>query len=458
MSNRRKTLIFFNLIITSFSSTLLGTATVVALPYVVVDLNVSLATGQWVTSGFALASAVIMPLSAYLINRISTKRLYLGSLILLIIGLWICAVAQTFPVMIAGRVIQAASGGILGSMAQVILLTIYSRDKHGTVMGWYGLAMGFGPVIAPTIAGVLMDLYSWRIMFVLSMALMMLSFVFALVLFENFLPTFTNKFDIYSFVLSGLAFGGLTLGIGNVTTYGIANPFVYVPLLVGVITLVLFVKRQLVQDTPFLDVRLMKYPIFTIAVISAMLHNFLTLGTAILMPTLMQNVYHCTATETGLFMLVPSVMFALVSPVAGKVYDKFGIRKLYIFSTIVLLLGNGLMVIATENMPVLGVMLLYTLRNIGLALLMMPLVTWGMSVVSREQYAQGTAVMNTMKNVAGAIGTAVTIGFMSLFAELNVTSAHAEMYGVNAAFALSTVITLIMLVIALFFVKPEKSK
>ena len=122
MSERRKTLIFLNLIITSFSSTLLATAMVVALPNVVIDLNVSLATGQWVTSGFSLASAVIMPLSAYLINRISTKRLYLGSLILIIIGLLICAVAQNFPVMIAGRVIQAASGGILSAMAQVILL------------------------------------------------------------------------------------------------------------------------------------------------------------------------------------------------------------------------------------------------------------------------------------------------------------------------------------------------
>jgi hypothetical protein len=113
------------------------------------------------------------------------------------------------------------------------------------------------------------------------------------------------------------------------------------------------------------------------------------------------------------------------------------------------------MVIATEDMPILIVMLLYSVRNVGLALLMMPLVTWGMSIIGKEQYAQGTAVMNTMKNVAGAIGTAVIIGFMSLFAQLNAASVHAEMYGVNAAFALSTVITVIMFVIAIFFVKEK---
>ena len=456
MSERRRTLIFFNLIITSFASTLLATAMVVALPYVVVDLKVSLATGQWVTSGFALASAVIMPLSAYLINRISTKRLYLGSLIIIIIGLWICAVAQTFPVMIAGRIIQAASGGILGAMAQVILLSIYSRDKHGTIMGWYGLAIGVGPIFAPTISGILIDLYSWRVMFIFTMALMVVSFICALLLFDNFLPTTASKFDAYSFLLSAFAFGGLTLGIGNVTNYGITNPFTALPLLIGIFTLILFVKRQVLQDTPFLNLRLMKYPVFTFAIISAMLHSFLTQGTSIIIPTMMQNVYHFTATETGLFMLVPSVMFALVCPVAGKVYDKFGIRNLYIFSSIILLFGNGLMIVVTDATAPMIQMLLFMIRNIGLALLMMPLVTWGMSVISKEQYAQGTAVMNTMKNVAGAIGTAVTIGFMSLFAELNVNSANADMYGINAAFALSTVLTLFMLVIAIGFVKSEK--
>ena len=456
MSNHKRTLIFLNLIITSFSSSLLATAMVVALPHIATDLNVSLATGQWVTSGFALASAIIMPLSAYLINRISTKKLYLSSLILIIIGLGICAAAQSFPAMIAGRVIQAASGGILGAMAQVILLSIYSRDKHGTIMGWYGLAMGFGPIIAPTISGILMDLYSWRIMFVVSIAFMIISFICALLLFDNFLPTSIYKFDMYSFTLSAFAFGGLTLGIGNITNYGILNPFASVPLLIGVITLLLFTKRQIAQETPFLNIKLMKYPIFALAVISAMLHSFVMQGTAILIPTLIQNVYQCSATETGLFMLVPSLIFALISPVAGKVYDTFGIRTLYIFSTVALLIGNGGMIIAKESTSIFIVMVLYTIRNAGLALLMMPLVTWGMSVISKEQYAQGTAVMNTLKNVAGAIGSAVVVGFMAFITQINGATIHAEMHGVNAAFALSTVFTVFMFIIAIFFVKSKK--
>ena len=457
MSEQKRTLIFINLIITSFSSSLLATAMVVALPHIAADLNVSLSTGQWVTSGFALASAIVMPLSAYLITRIPTKRLYMGGLVLIIIGLSICAAAQTFSAMIAGRVIQAVSGGILGAMSQVILLTIYPRDKHGTIMGWYGMAMGFGPVIAPTISGILMDLHSWRLVFMVTVALMVLSLIFALLTFDNFLTTTSAKFDVPSFTLSAFAFGGITLGFGNITNYGIAEPFSFVPLLIGLVTIVVFIKRQLSMNTPFLRVQLLKNRTFALAVISVMLHSFVMQGSAILTPTLVQTVYHYSATQTGLFMLIPAIVFAAVSPVAGKIYDKLGIRVLYMLSSVLLFLSSFAMAIATEEMPIILVMLIYALRNGALAMLMMPFITWGMSTVSKELYAQGTAVLNTFKNVSGAIGSAVVVGFMGVVTQLTAASPHALMYGFNGAFAFVGVFTIFMMVIAFFFVKQGKN-
>ena len=457
MSEQKRTLIFINLIITSFSSSLLATAMVVALPHIAADLNVSLAVGQWVTSGFALAGAIIAPLSAFLINRVSTKKLYLSSLILIIAGLGICAAAQSFAVMIGGRVIQAASGAILGAMAQVILLTVYPREKHGTIMGWYGLAMGFGPVIAPTISGILMDLFSWRMVFVVSIALMIASFICALFVFDNFLPTATQKFDTISFVLSALAFGGLTLGAGNITNYGILDPFSYVPLLIGIITVVIFTKLQLALSWPLLDLKLLNNRTFALATTSNMLHSFVMSGSAILFPTLMQTVYHYSATQAGLFMLIPSIVFAMVSPIAGKIYDTLGIRNLYIVSAVTLFLSHGIMIFADETMPLLVLMTIYAVRNGALAMLMMPLTTWGMSALAKEQFAQGTAVMNTLKNVAGAIGSAVVIGFMAVITQLYAGNTHAEMYGFNGAFAFTTVFTVFMVAIAVF-VKPKNRK
>ena len=458
MSNRKRTLVFLNVIITSFSASLLATAMVVALPHIATDLNVSLAIGQWVTSGFALAGAIIMPLSAYMISTMPTKRLYMGSLLLTIAGLGISAAAQSFALMIGGRVLQAASGGILGAMAQVILLTVYPKDKHGTVMGWYGLAIGFAPVIAPTISGILMDLYSWRIVFVLCALLMVLSFVCAYFIFDNFLTLRSYKFDTMSFVLSGLAFGGLTLGAGNLTNYGVSVPETYVPLMLGVLTLILFTKRQLSMTAPLLELTLLRNKTFALATISAMLHNFVMSGSAILFPTLFQTVYHNTATQTGLFMLFPSLVFAMVSPIAGKIYDKFGIRNLYIFSSGALLFSHGIMVVVTEQVPIIILLLIYALRNAALAVLMMPLITWGMGALQKEQIAQGTAVMNTFKNVAGAIGSAVVIGFMAWITNMTSDSMHAVMYGFNGAFGFTAVFTIVMLFIAIFMVKPGKTE
>ena len=458
MSNRKRTLIFLNLIITSFSASLLATAMVIALPHITNDLNISLGIGQWVTSGFALASAIIMPLSAYLIHGISTKRLYMGCLIFVIIGLIICTIAQTFPVLMAGRIIQAASGGILGAMAQVLLLTVYPRDKHGSVMGWYGMAIGFAPVIAPTISGILMDLFTWRSVFVLCAVLMAISWICALFVFDNFLPTRLETFDVFSFTLSAVAFGGLTLGAGNITNYGLMDPYSYVPLLIGIMTIIWFTKRQMSLAVPLLDFKLFSNRTFALASISAAVHNFVMQGSGILTPTLVQTIYGCSATETGLFMLLPCIVFATTSPIAGKVYDKFGIRKLYMVSSLTLFATLSSLAFATEEMPLLVVLIIYAIRNAALAMLMMPLITWGMSTLEKDQIAQGTAVMRTLNNVAGAIGSAVIIGFMAFVTNISDFSPHAVMYGFNGAFGFSGVCTIIMVIIAFFFIKPKKVK
>ena len=456
VSERKRSIVFLNLIITAFSAMLLSTAMVVALPRIAEDMHVSLTVGQWVTSGFTLVSALIMPLSAYMITKIPTKRLYLGSILAVLVGLGISTIAQNLSAMMVGRVLQAAFGGILSAMAQVILMRIYPREKIGSVMGWYGLAMGFAPIIAPAIAGILMDLFTWRSIFVAAACVMLLSFMVALVVFDDFLPTKTQKFDSISFVLSALFFGGITLGVGNASNIGLINPFTYVPLLVGIVTSVFFVKRQLQLAEPLLELRLLKNRTFMLAVISSSLHTFIFMGTGILMPTFAQVVHGYTATQTGLFMLIPTSFFALVSPIAGKIYDKLGIRNLYIFSGAGMLLSSLLMTIITESTSLLLVCVPYIMRNISLGVLMMPLTTWGLSALEQSQTAQGTAVLNSFKNTAAAIGSAVVIGVMNTVTKLTASSPHADMYGFNGAFAFVSVFSLAMLIIAIFFVKPRK--
>lgn len=157
ITKKKRTLIFINILLTCVASSMLSTALTTALPPIVRDFHISVTTGQWLTSGFSLAMGIMMPLTAFLITRFPTRRLYLTAIIVFIAGLAMCVIAPNFLFMMTGRVLQACGNGILSSMAQVILLTIYPAEQQGTIMGWYGLSVGAAPVVAPTLAGILVD-------------------------------------------------------------------------------------------------------------------------------------------------------------------------------------------------------------------------------------------------------------------------------------------------------------
>ena len=225
MTDSKRRLIFMNLLVNCIASALLSTALTTALPPIIEDFGVSVSTGQWLTSGYSLAMGIMMPLTAFLITRFSTKKLYLTGAAVFILGLIICMLSTGFAVMMSGRILQALSGGLLTSMTQVIILSIYPAEQRGTAMGWYGLSIGAAPVIAPSLAGFLVDFFSWRIIFLLSAVIMGAAFVLAVFLFSDVLETSKKKFDFFSFFLSIFAFGGITLGLGNVSSYGITEPY-----------------------------------------------------------------------------------------------------------------------------------------------------------------------------------------------------------------------------------------
>ena len=180
----------------------MSTALTTALPSIMEDLSISATTGQWLTSGYSLAMGIMMPLTAFLIRRFPTRRLYIFSLVLFLAGLFLNAIAPSFPLMMAARVLQASGNGIMSAMAQVIILTIYPAKKRGTAMGWYGLSIGAAPVIAPTLAGIIVDMLGWRAIFYISIGIMLISLVWAVFVFDNILETARKKFDTLSFVFS----------------------------------------------------------------------------------------------------------------------------------------------------------------------------------------------------------------------------------------------------------------
>ncbi len=445
----KRNVIAVNLIVTCIASSFLQTALTTALPPMIRDLNVSVSSGQWLTSGYSLAMGIMMPLTAFLITRCSTKKLYLGAIGLFLAGLGICIFAPNFPVMMLGRILQACSNGITVSMAQVVLLTIYPPEKRGTVMGWYGLSVGAAPVIAPTIAGVLVDTAGWRMIFIVAFVILAISLILAMVAFDNVLETQKTRFDVYSFLLSVFAFGGITLGVGNLSTAGILAPVTWIPLLVGVVAGIWFARRQLQLEEPFLNIRILKKHDYASSVIGSMLLYLVMMGSSIIMPIYVQSILGKSATVSGLVTLPGSLAMAIVSPFAGRIYDKWGMKRLAIGGTVLMIISTGGMCLIHMDTSLLIPVILNVIRCVAIGCLMMPFVTFGISSMEAKHTAHGTALLTSLRTIAGAIGSAVFVGIlntMSRHAEL-AGSGQAQLYGLHISFLCMTAVTVFMLVV-----------
>lgn len=450
LTDRKRSFIFVNIIITCIATSLLSTALTTALPPIAKDFHISSTTGQWLTSAYSLVMAIMMPLTAYLITRIPTRKLYITILVIFIIGTGICVIAPNFPILMIGRVLQACSNGVTSSIAQVILLSIYPVEKRGSIMGWYGLSIGAAPVIAPTLAGILVDSFGWRMIFICSFIIMLFSLIYALFVMENVIETTIKKFDVMSFVLSAFTFGGLTLGIGNASS-GITSLTFVIPFVIGVGAGFIFIYRQLHLNQPFLQLRVFKNINFSLSVLNSMLLYFIMMGASILLPLYVQSILGYSATVSGLVTFPGSLVMAFIGPIAGKIYDKLGMRKLAITGAIGLFIGTIGMFFVTLQTPLIIAAMLNVIRNIAIGCLMMPLVTWGINDLESQYTADGTALLNSLRTMAGAIGTAIFVSIMNL-----VASYSSDIFGLCISFFVMSIVALIMIIVAVVFVKDAK--
>lgn len=457
ITNKKRNLIFINIIITCIASSMLATALTTALPSMIEDFNITVTTGQWLTSGYSLAMGIMMPLTAFLINRFPTRKLYLTAVIGFIAGLFIAVVAPNFQILMCGRILQACGNGILTSMAQVIILTIFPQEKKGSAMGWYGLSVGAAPVIAPTLAGVLVDLYGWKMIFYAAIAIMIISLVFAICVFDNVLDTAKRKFDVLSFIISAFAFGGITLAIGNLGSYSFVSVQVLLLLVIGIIAAIIFVFRQLHLEEPFLELRILKNKEYALSVIGSMLLYLVMMGSSIILPLYVQNIMGYSATISGLVALPGSLTMAIISPFAGKIYDKIGMKILFLTGALCMLLSNIGMIFINMHTSIWLASAYNTIRCVSIGCLMMPLITWGTSSISKNSTAHATALLTSLRTISGAIGSAMFVAIMTAVANSSSVTYgnNAKIHGLNIAFLVMSFVTLILLLIAVFGVKKR---
>ncbi len=454
----QRTMIFLCLVVSGIASSVLSTAMTTALPGVVEYFGISTSVGQWITSGHSLAMGMIMPLTAFLITRFPTKRLYLTGIGMFIIGLLVSIFAGNFAVMMVGRVLQACGNGVLMTAAQVIIMTIYPIQKRGTMMGTYGLATTAAPVVAPTIAGLMIDAFGWKSIFYVSLVIMILSFLISSIVFDDVLELQDKKFDVLSFVESIVAFGGITLGIGNLSSFGLISVEAGLPLLAGAVVCVFFVIRQCGLEKPFLDVKILANRNYAVSVISSMVLYLVMMGSSVMMPLYVQSVMGYSAVVSGLVTLPGSLATALVSPFAGKLYDEIGIKKIFVVGAIALVISNIGMFFLSMETPLWIAAALNVIRNISIGSLMMPLLTWGTSNVHPTKMADASSLLTSLRTIAGSIGSAVFVGIMTMVAASSAQTYgdNAMMHGMNISFLWMAAGAVVLFLIAVFAVRERR--
>lgn len=449
------------LLVGSFLAILNQTLLTTALPHFMNDLQITANTGQWLTTIFMLVNGIMIPITAFLIEKYTTRKLFLTSMFLFALGTLVCALAPTFSFLMIGRILQAAGAGIMMPLMQTVFLLIFPVEKRGAAMGMVGLVISFAPALGPTLSGWLVEHYHWSSLFWVVLPVIVIDMIAAYFVLRNVTTLHNPKVDMLSIILSTLGFGGLLFGFSYAGAHSWMSASVILPTVVGLITLVWFIFRQLKLEQPILEFRVFKYKVFTLTTVIGMVVFMSLIGGSTILPIYMQDMHHFTALDTGLMLLPGAVLMGLMSPITGRIFDKIGARALSIGGLAVIFVTTALFTNLTVTTSFAYLSIIYALRMIGLAMVMMPVTTAGINVLPRRLIPHGTAMNNTMRQIAGAIGTAVLITIMTMSALDPQVTGDVDMamiHGVNVSFMAATVLSLIGLILAFFIKKQDEEQ
>lgn len=473
-------ILFIGAFVAILNETLLN----IALPAIMEEFEVNATAVQWLSTGYMLINGILIPASAFFIQRFTDKRLFIIAMALFTLGTFLASIAPAFGVLLGARMIQAAGSAIMMPLLMNVMLTAFPVEKRGAAMGMFGLVMITAPAIGPTLSGWLIEHYSWRMLFDLVLPIAILTLIFAAFKLKNVTPQRAIKLDVLSLILSSIGFGGLLYGFSSAGEKGWDNVLVYGTIIIGTLALITFILRQLRMDEPMLEFRIFKYPMFALSTTISIVISVAMFSAMILMPIYVQTIRGISPMDSGLLMLPGAIVMGIMSPITGKLFDKYGARTLAVIGLIITIVTTYYFSKIGLHTAYSTLVVLYTLRMFGMSMVMMPVMTNGLNQLPAHNNPHGTAMNNTLQQVSGAIGSAVLITVMN-----NITTVKAEelaakamnnmsanaaqssaqataevqqqimneamLHGINFTFFISTLITVIALILA-FFIKRVK--
>ncbi len=461
---KKKGILLFILLLGSFLSVLNQTILNVALPDLMKEFEVSATTIQWLSTGFMLVNGILVPVTAFLMKRFTTRQLFISSMLLLLVGTFINAMAPSFSFLLIGRMIQAAGAGIIMPLLMMVVLVVFPEEGRGTAMGMIGLVMIFAPAIGPTLAGLVIEHFSWRWIFIGMFPIAVIVIALSFKYLGNVAETSKPKLDITSVILSTVGFVGLLYWFSSAGKHGWGSAVVLTYLVGGVIFLIFFCLRQLASSEPLLNLRVFKDKMFTM---TAIINTFMTMimyADMILLPIYLQASRGFSVLDTGLLLLPGALLNAVMSPLSGRLFDKFGAKPLALIGLILTIAAIWGVTDLTETTTYSYLMIRTIVLRVGISLLTMPITTAGLNALPNQLNAHGSAVTNTVRQVAGAIGTALVVTIMTtsstnyatdLIKSGSVTSKaqltmQASIHGTSEAYMFIAILGIIAFIVTLF--------
>ncbi|MED4534324.1 DHA2 family efflux MFS transporter permease subunit [Metabacillus fastidiosus] len=412
-NNYKTGLILTVLLIGAIAAILNQTVLNVALPTLTAEFDVPTSTSQWLITLYMLVNGVFIPVTAFLMARFSTRQLFIAAMIIFSLGTLLCGAAPTFTALLIGRVIQAIGAGIVMPLLISVVFRLFPIEKRGAAMGIVGVAIMFAPAVGPTLSGLLITKLSWRYIFYGILPFSLAALVAAVFLLRNVSEPRKMKLDILGAITSTIGFGGILYGFSIAGEKGWGSAPVLAALAIGVIGLALFVIRQLMTENPLIDLRIFRSLEYTLSIIISFFVNGVIYSAMILLPIYLQNNRGMTALESGLFLLPGSIVMAIMSPIAGKMYDRYGMKWIGILGSVILIASTAAYTNLTYSTGIMFMVIIYMIRSFGVTFLTMPLTTTGLNSLRPELHGHGTAMQNTLQAISGAIGTAVMTTIMT---------------------------------------------
>ncbi|MEJ6347982.1 MDR family MFS transporter [Holzapfeliella sp. He02] len=443
-----KTLMMFILLLGSFITLLTETFLNNALLTIMESFDIAQSEAQWLSTGYLLIVGLMVPISAWVFKRFKSKTIYVSMIAIFLFGSFLGYIAPNFETLLIGRFIQAIGTGGLMPFVQNIVLVLYPPEKRGAALGTTGLVVAVAPAIGPTLSGLILAHYSWRMLFLVMTVLTAIIFITSLFTIKNITKNEAEKIDFQSVVYSTIGFGLLLYGLSSLgTPTTIGSALIYISL--GLVVVAIFAIRQKKIKNPLVNIDVFNNKQFSLTTLLTSLITISLLAVELVLPLYLQDIRHETALLTGLVLLPGSIVMGIMNPITGRIFDKYGIKIVTIISFLLLSIGNIPMLFFNENTSLIVIVVSYAMRMFGISFGMMTTFTAAINSLPENLSVHGNAAASTLRQVAGSLGTGILTMVIALVTNATSNAGSSNFVSAyQAAFTVSLVLSLVGLALS----------